>query len=491
MSRLDDIRQERPDIGELIDQGAEAMAERILELEKELGDARQSRSPIGDSRTTHAPPSSDPRPKTRSQRRKSGKPSGGQKGHPGHRLKPVENPDAIEHHAVTSCPHCQNNLTDIPAESTTAHQVFDLPKTPLFITEHRMEKKTCPSCSHSHTAPPPPGAEQPTQYGPRLAALAVYLNVGHFIPLDRCTHIIKTITGHGVSQGWIVNVKTRISDRLETFMDTVTEGLRSAKAICCDETGFRFAKKRYWLHVCCTALLTLLICHRRRGCEAIDTANILPGFEGVAVHDQWSPYFNYDSCLHSVCNEHIIRELDGVIKRDEKATWAESMKQVLWDGLNLKKTYHGHEKPIPPTAIKSLTARYKRCLKKGYASTPEPPKKKKSRRGKQARGKTLSLLDRLRDRREETLRFLHNSHVPWSNNQAERDIRMMKVQQKVSGGFRSEKGAIEFCRIRSYLSTSAKNDMDMFHVISMALSGNPWVPDLNSVDPESSALGPE
>ena len=216
---------------------------------------------------------------------------------------------------------------------------------------------------------------------------ATYLHVGHFIPLERTADIIEVITGRRVSEGWISSRQTRISSRLDPFIAVVTAALRAAKTICCDETGFCFAGKRHWMHVCCTALLTLMLCHRRRG---IDGSNALGVFSSI---------------------------------------------------LN--------QRPVPHQNA-----------------------------GDQNVEKTLSLLDRLRNRQTETLRFLHDRNVPWTNNQAERNIRPMKTQQKVSGGFRTESGAIEFCRIRSYLSTTAKNAIDPCLAIALTLAGKPWLPEV-------------
>ena len=475
MSDLVSILQARPDLAALVKLGMEAVIQRLLAVERERDAARSAKTPIGDSRTTHAPPSMDPRPKPRSQRRKTGRKTGGQPGHPGHRLEPEAKPDVVVTHAVTTCSGCHRNLTKTAVSETVAHQVFELPKMPLVVTEHRLESKLCPCCATTTTATPPAGAEQPTQYGARLAGFAIYLHVGHFIPLQRSADIIEVLTGRRVSEGWISTCQERVSGRLEPFIVAVTAALRAAKAICCDETGFRFAGKRFWLHVCCTAMLTLMLCHRRRGLEGTAALGVLPGYTGTAMHDHWSPYFGVTSCAHAVCNEHHVRELDGVTERDGHA-WAERMKIVLYDGLDLKHRYHDHDQDIPASDIAAITRRYKLCLRDGYRISPEPTPSQAPKRGRPKRGKTLSLLDRLRDRQTETLLFLHDRNVPWSNNQAERDIRPMKIQQKVSGGFRTESGAIEFCRIRSYLSTTTKNGVDPCDAIAMVLAGKPWLP---------------
>lgn len=477
MIALTTVFAQRPDLKALADEGMATVIGYVLKLEQERDEARaklKTRSPIGDSRTTHAPPSSDPRGKRRSQRRRTGRKPGAQVGHPGHRLEPVATPDRVIDHPVTTCSHCRGDLSGISPTGWTSHQVFDLPKIKLEVTEHRCESKDCPQCQHTTMAQPPTGVEQPTQYGLRIAGLAVHLHVGHFVPVQRTAEIIETLTGHRVSDGWIMDCKRRTSKRLTPFVEAVTALLRAAKVICCDETGFRFGGKRFWLHVCATALYTLFLCHRRRGSDANVDMGVLKGYQGCVVHDHWPAYYMFNDCTHAACNEHHVRELDGVVAR-ENARWALRLKIVLYDGLNLKRQYHDNGLLIPQAKIDTITRRYRKWISAGYASTPEPIQRS-GKRGRPKRGKTLALLDRLRDRESETLRFLHDPAVPWSNNQAERDIRSSKIQQKVSGGFRSESGAVEFCRIRSYLSTARKHGIHPFDAVAAVLRGDPWMP---------------
>ena len=453
-----------------------AVVERLLEVERELDAAKKVRRPIGDSRTTHAPPSTDPRPKPCSQRRKTGKKTGGQPGHPGHRLEPVANPDAIVRHSVNACKACRCDLSGVAPSRVIKTQSFDIPEEIKYIvTEDQMESKTCPCCHATTTAAAPLGAEQPTQYGPRLVGLAVYLHDGHFVPLERTADLIEVLFGRRVSEGWIISCRERRSTRLTPFITAVTAALKAAKAVCCDETGFRFAARRFWLHVCCTMTLTLLLCHRRRGAEGTRAMGILPDYHGTAVHDPWPAYFQFTGCAQAVCNEHIFRELDGVTERDGQP-WAAEMKQILYDGLELKRRWHGKELDIPTPDIESMTGRFERCRTEGFMRNPAPRTDGVPKRGRPKRGKTLVRLDRMQNNQDAVLRFLHHHDVPWSNNQAERDIRPMKGQQKISGGFRTEEGAIQFCRIRSYLSTAIKNGINPCHAMARALKGDPWFP---------------
>jgi transposase len=462
------LYEQRPDLRDLAGAGEEAMIRRVLELEA----AAKIRVPIGDSRMTHAPPSSDPRPKPRSRRLRSGKRSGGQPGHKGHRLEPVAKPDRVIDYAVTSC-SCGTDLRHQPVAAVVAHQVFDLPQIRLEVTEHRCERKSCPTCERVSTARAPAGARQPTQYGPRLACWAVYLTVGHFVPVARSCELIHALTGTRPSQGWVLSCQRRLSRRLDGFTERVTELLRQSSVVCCDETGFRFGGKRRWLHVCCTAVLTLLLVSRFRGREGTMALGIL-GTARVAIHDNYPSYFTFEGA-HGLCNAHHQRELIYV-KMELGGRWAGRMIRVLLDGKRLKEHYHSAGKLVPANLIARIRRRYRLALQAGYAIAPTPSPRRPGQRGKIARGKERCLLDRLRDREEETLLFLMDIDVPWENNQAERDLRMAKVQQKVSGGFRTESGAQIFARCRSYIDTMRKQNHDPMTGIMTAMSGDTWMP---------------
>jgi transposase len=476
VSTLADIRRERPDLATLIDQGMYAVILRLLAVERERDAARASKTPIGDSRTTHAPPSTDPRPKPRSRRRRSKKKSGGQPGHAGHRLEPVVKPDQVVDHHLTHCP-CGTDLSRQPLAEIVPHQVFDLPDIRLEVTEHRCERKVCPDCQRVSTAQPPAGASQPTQYGPRMAGWAVYLTIGHFVPVARTCELLRTLTGTRPSQGWVLACQKRLSRNLDGFIGRTTDLLRAAASVCCDETGLRFGGERRWLHVCCTALLTLLLVSRHRGTEGTRALGIL-GSVRVAIHDNYPSYFTFD-CAHGLCNAHHQRELIYVWE-ELGQRWAKRMIRVLLDGKRLKERYHPRGKPIPDRMITNLRRRYRLAVRHGLAINPPPPPRRPKQRGRLKRSKARNLLERLRDREEAALLFLTDPDVPWENNQAERDIRMAKVQQKVSGGFRTEAGAQIFARCRSYLDTMRKQEQDLLVGIMAAMAGEPWMPEASA-----------
>ena len=467
---LDKLYAEHPDLREVISQGEEAVVLRMVELKAQA----KIKVPIGDSRTTHAPPSSDPRPKPRSRRVRSGKKSGGQPGHPGHSLQPVATPNIVLRHPVTTCVHCDADLRHQPVADITSTQVFDLPEIALEVTEHQCESKTCPACQRTSSTEPPAGATSLTQYGPRLSGLAIYLTVAHFVPVARTCALIQTLTGTKPSHGWVLACQKRLSRKLDPVLASIKHGLQLASSVCCDETGIRFGGKRNWLHVCCTAMLTLLLISRFRGSRGTAEMGILGVGQGIAIHDNLSSYFTFSND-HGLCNAHHQRELIFVHEELGQA-WAKRMIRVLLDGKAYKEKYHPHGTPVPPELIAKIHGRFRLALTAGYAENPRPPPPKKKKRGRVFRGKALCLLDRLRDREADALRFLDNPDVPWDNNQAERDIRMAKVQQKVSGGFRTEAGADTFARCRSYLDTMRKQKHDTMTGILSALRGDPWMP---------------
>jgi len=474
------VAQERPDLEQVINGGMGMAIAMILELEKRCAETgslleKSRRVAVPNSRTSHSPPSQDPRPKPRSQRKKSGKKSGGQPGHPGHRLEPVKNPDHVVDHHVTQCDHCDADLRKAPILDLVRKQVFDLPeRIRLEITEHRCERKGCPNCDAITTAPAPEGATQPTQYGVRLSAWVIYLTEVHFVPLARTCALIKTLTGACISQGYVVQCTRRLAKNLGPFMEVAKDLLRKSPTVHCDETGIRFLGKRYWLHVCSTVLLTVLLASRSRGRKGINDMGILGDDQQVVISDHLPSYYTID-CLHGACNAHHVRELTFVVE-EMGQDWGKRMIRVLWDAKKLKEQYHPFGKLIPEALTRKIVRRYRAALQAGYAVNPAPPPPKIKKRGRPRRGKVLCLLHRLRDREDAVLRCLFDPQVPWDNNQAERDLRMEKVQQKVSGGFRTEIGAEEFAVNRSYLDTMRKQGVEILPGIILALRGKPWLP---------------
>jgi transposase len=426
-----------------------------------------------DSTNSSKPPSTDGLKKQPaipgSQRGRSGKKPGGQRGHPGATLEPVSNPGAVIQHTLSEC-SCGFDLSEIEADKSRTCQVFDIPKIEIQVTEHRMESKICPCCGSRIWSQPPAGIKgiSLTEYGPQIKAFGMDLMNHHFVPSRRVREILSGICGHSISIGSLMNWSEDIFFVLEPFESILIRDLIEAGVVNFDETGMRCEGKLHWLHSASTANLTFYGIHTKRGAEAMKEFGILPNFTGVAVHDHWDSYFTFEQCLHALCNSHILRELKFLaeIMNEE---WASQMRVLLLKIHRKVEKERSKGKSELAQQIKiGFLMEYERVLKFGFkvhASDPTLPN------GKQQKGKNL--LDRLRDYNNAILRFMNDFTVPFTNNQGEQDIRMNKVKQKISGCFRSLTGGKAFCRIRSYISTMRKRGHTSLAAMQAACLGQP------------------
>jgi len=452
----------------MMDARIRALEERVQSLENQLAK---------NSRNSSKPPSSDgfKKPAPKSLRKKGKRKSGGQPGHTGHTLKMADKPDHTEVHRVKECEHCGRSLADQSADSVEKRQVHDLPPLRLIVTEHHAETKTC-SCGHLNKAAFPEGVNAPAQYGEGIKAAAVYLKNYQFLPYDRTCELLNDVFGCPMSEGTLCNIIAQSHTLAAAPVEKIKALIEQAAVAHFDETGSRVDGKLWWLHSASTAQATYYDIHRKRGSEAIDHIGILPDFLGRAIHDFWKPYFGYD-CLHGLCNAHHLRELIFVHEQHQQ-DWADRMIDCLLDikeAVDLAKQNTDH---LPAKQIQAFEARYQQILDEGYAQNPLPPlpRNAKKKRGRRKKTKARNLLERLDEHRAEALAFMYDFNVPFDNNQAERDLRMMKVQQKISGMFRTEDGAKAFCRIRSYISTARKNAVGAMDALTRLFSGNPFVP---------------
>lgn len=426
------------------------------------------------------PPSSDgykkpPVPRTRSLRRSGEKKTGGQPGHTGHRLQPVEEPDHFEAHHVTECAHCHASLADMPAIEYEKRQVFDLPPVRVEVTEHQAEVKTCPVCGECTTAAFPPDVTQPTQYGPRIKSQASYFNVYQHIPLGRTRETFGDLYGHPLEEDTIRHANARIEREIAPTIEEIQRQLRDSAVVHFDETGLRAAGKLHWVHVASTPTLTHYTCHPRRGSEAMIEGDILPRMTGIAVHDFWKSYFNVHQGAHALCNAHHVRDLIFIHEQYQQP-WAADMLDLL---LEIKKAVdqaRPTQDHLPPDRLAGFERRYAEILKRGFAANPPPDPPPEKKRGRRKQSPPKNFLDRLRDYQREVLAFMYDFRVPFDNNQGERDIRMIKVKQKVSGTFRTLAGARQFCNIRGYISTARKQQQPVLDVLEAAYRGEPWMP---------------
>lgn len=440
-------------------------AQKIHELEAKLAK---------NSSNSSKPPGSDglkKQPKTISQRGKSGKKPGGQIGRTGRTLEQIEIPNAIVIHAPESCTNCKYDLSGEEEYSAEKRQVFEIPEPKIEVTEHKAVTKVCPCCGVASKGEFPDDVKAPVQYGERVQTLATYFKHQHLIPAERVCEIFEDVFGISLSPGTCSKIDKRLFKTLESFEANLKAYLIASKVLHFDETGMRCQKKLHWIHVASSKAATFYGMHSKRGREALDEFDILTKFEGKACHDHWFPYFSYTQCKHGLCNAHHLRELT-FIHEQEKEEWAGEMKQLL---LKSKKCVEENaEKGCLSNDQKTaLRQEYAKIVLKGLEYHLGLPSLATGKQGKQKQRPGKNLLDRLSDKAESVLLFVEDFSVPFSNNQAEQDIRMNKVKQKISGCFRTFDGGKVFCRIRSYISTARKQGWNVWNTLVDAVRGSP------------------
>jgi transposase len=373
---------------------------------------------------------------------------------------------------LNCCKECGHNLGSVEVETYEKRQVFDIPPVNLIVTEHRSQIKTCPHCGRLNKAHFPESVSSPVQYGFNILASAIYLKNHHFIPYERISGFFNDVMGIKISSATIIRAERECFQNLEEFENVIKEKLITSPVIHCDETGMKIQGKRHWLHVASNDKYTCYYSHHKRGTEAMNAMGILPEFNGIAIHDGWKPYNNY-GCDHALCNAHLKRELTG-IEENYKQQWAKEMNELLSEMKKYADECKEQVKDLDFEQIKALEEKFSAIVMKGIEENPSSLNpKKKGKRGSSPKTKARNLLDRFIEHKEKILRFLTDLKVPFENNQAERDIRMMKLQQKISGTFRTTEGAEAFCRIRAYISTVRKNNWPVIDAIIAALKGAP------------------
>ncbi len=446
------------------------LRERINELESSPNQNRQNRN---------KPPSTgffgNKKPKLSSSRETSGKRQGGQKGHPGFTLRMSESPDEIITNRLCNCKYCGQVIKDVEVIDYERRQKFDI-IIKRKVTEYRSEIKKCPYCNRKSKADFPDSVPKPVQFGNTILTITTYLRTYHLIPYYRIKEITREVFGLSVSTATIQKAETKCFHILKGATNYIKNKLIKADVINCDETGINVNGHVHYCHVISTEKLTFYFHNRSRGSRAMKKMGVLPRFRGVAVHDFWKPYFKYKNCEHAVCNVHILRELKE-ISRNETQKWSLEMSDLLRE---IKKCVDGVKKQgnnMKEETIRAFKEKYDSILMKGFKENP-PQKLEvhKGKRGMQAQSDAKNLLDRLSKYKTEVLRFATDLRVPFGNNQAERDIRMITIQQKISGNFRTPHGADAFCRIRGYISTIMKNNMPVLGSLNAVFEGVPPLP---------------
>ncbi len=458
-----------------------ALAQRDVVIAELQAENLELRRRLGlNSRNSSKPPSTDglAKPAPKSLRRRSGRKPGGQPGHPGSRLEQVSAPDEVLRHEPQACGGCGSGLEGATQVGLRRRQVFDIPPIEVKVIEHQLVERRC-GCGTVTTGDAPEGVGAPVQYGPRIAAIMVYLYVGQFLSKARTAAALAELFGTPVSAGTVAAMTSRAAGGLDGFLGQVRERIVAAQVAHFDETGLRVAGKLRWVHSASTGKYSLITVHDRRGREAMNAAGVLPDFAGVAVHDAWAPYDTYPQLSHALCNAHALRELAAVTElatqdatqdaaQDDAATGQWCWATQVADALRALNILVRHTEAPDAAAVTEQVRRYHDGVVIGAHET-------RARASKQDR-KHHALARRLRDRHDDYLRFVTDPRVPFDNNAGEREIRMIKLRQKVSGCLRTITGAEQFCSIRSYLATAAKHGINFFDALVTLAQGRPWMP---------------
>lgn len=453
---------------------------RIRELEREV---ERGTPPVErDSHNSSLPPSLDlpwrKVSRTRSLRKKSGLRPGGQPGHRGATLKQTAHPDHVITHAPEACPGCGAALDEEDGISSERRQVFDLPPVRFIVTEHRAETRRCPACGTEAGGDFPASVRAPVQYGPTLLARAAYLNLYQLLPVARTSEALRDLFGCAPSPAIIQRAGRLFSVKLVRCEQRIKAAIRESAVVGADETGLRVAGSTGWIHAARTGELTHFAYDSRRGRDAMQEVGILPQFKGTLVRDGYLSYSRFEGCRHALCNAHLLRDLVFVEELSPaQKVWTKPLAALLVEIKEAAaKARAAGQDQLGEESKGGFLRRYNRLVRKADRLNPHPPpdnggdapKKKRQPLSPQRR-----LANRLLRRRDEVLRFMGDLSVPFDNNGTERDLRMVKLQQKIGGCFRTEGGARDFCRVRSYLSTARKQGHSLLYSLERALAGKP------------------
>ena len=439
-------------------------------------------SVVRNSHNSSLPPSTDPPwqrvPRTKSLRQQSGRKVGGQPGHCGSTLKASQHPDHLITHAPETCPGCGAALAQAEVVASDRRQLFDLPPVKMIVTEHRRETRRCPACGTAARGEFPAGVRAPTQYGPGVLARAAYFNLYQLLPVARTAEALRDLFGCALSPATVEHSGRFFSGKLVSSEQRLKAAIRDSPVVGADETGLRVGGANGWIHVARTDAFTHFAYDSRRGQDAMREVGILPQFRGTLVRDGYLSYTRFEACRHSLCNAHLLRELLFVAETDPaQAAWTKPLASLL---LEIKEATSearaAGDARISEEMKDAYLRRYDRLVKRADKLNPHPPQDAGGGAPRSKRPPLTPqrrLVNRLFRRRDEVLRFMTDLAVPFTNNGAERDLRMVKVQQKVSGCFRTVDGARDFCRVRSYLSTARKQGHPLLSALERVLKGKP------------------
>jgi transposase/uncharacterized coiled-coil protein SlyX len=447
----------------------ERLEARVAELEHELG-RHSGNSSVPPSSDTLAERAAQAARRQSKREKKAQRRAGKQPGSPGAHLGRVEDPDEVVEHTPEVCDACGEGLDAGDDAGIECRQVFDLPPRRVHVTEHRARRRRC-ACGHTTAGVFPSEATAPACWGPEVRAVAAYLLVRHHLPVARVAQILSDLVAAPVSTGWVAGISTQAAGRLDTFLAELADRLAGQDVVHVDETGARVAGVKHWFHVVSTRWFTHLAVHRRRGHAATDDIGILARFAGTLVHDRWAPYWHYN-VGHALCGAHLLRDLAAVSENWVQSGWADPMAALLVEAKNAcdaalaKNQRHLHWR-----TRRRISERYDEFLADAFSVCPAPAPGAKRAVGERI---AYNLAVALRDHKHEVLAFTTDLAVPFDNNQAERDLRMVKLQQKISGGFRTPTGAASFAAVRSYIETGRKHHQNPLDLLTTLFAGNPW-----------------
>ncbi|WP_372631323.1 IS66 family transposase [Cohnella sp.] len=428
-------------------------------------------SPCLKANNSSKPPSSDGLRKPTNLRQSGGKKEA-PKGHDGHTLRLSPSPDEIIVHSVSTCNHCAQSLDTVAAQGCIKRQVFDLPLPRLVVTEHRAEEKCCPACHTRQRAAFPNRVQAPVQYGEGFIAWTAYLNVYQLLPLDRISRLFSDLTGYAPSEATLLAQLKTMASAVADQEPVIRAHLRKQPLIHSDETPMRMNGKQQYLHTHSNADWTLLTLHERRCGPAFIDMDVLPSYTGIVVHDCLNSYFKPEyKFTHALCNAHLLRECQGIAEHD-RHRWASDMKELVQSSWVLAKEARAAGVTLSDKVLTEIDLRFDAILAQGKTEwAKDVVREKTGPRGRKCKSKAANLGQRFELHKASILRFLYDAHVPFDNNRAERDIRMSKVKQKISGCFRTAIGGQQFASIRGFISTLLKQQLPLHASLVSVLRG--------------------
>ena len=403
---------------------------------------------------------------------------GKQRGTRGQTLALTDQPDVVIEHVPGTCGQCTASLAAAEVTKTVRRQVIEIPKPVPVVTEHQAQTRRCAGCGTCTTAAFPAAVRAPVSYGPRVHALVVYLLARQHLPVERCAEAMADLFGVKISTGTVDAMYERAGTKLAGFIAGLVAWLATLPVLHADETTDRIGTATCWMHVLSTGAFTLIHASHTRGRDALDEVGVLPHYRGVIVHDRLALYFMLKKAKHGVCGAHLLRDLAGVAQVRTQADWSTALAELL---LEINEACHraralGH-RSLAPTAQRMFATRYDDLVAAGIAANPAPASGRKRNR---LEAGAYNLAVAFRDRRGDILRFMRNLDVGFTNNQAERDLRPVKLHRKISSCFKSHAGATRFAHVRSYLSTTRKHGIGALAALTDLFNGNPWMPPVPS-----------